>query len=194
MDYELGVIASKVDRPYRPARLVRQGLHHGVIPGQAGERLDRAAAAKIVVASLASLERGDPVELPAAVEPPSVTGPDLGGAKAVAEKAISAPVTAVVAGRKFQVSPQQLGRMLQLPTAKGAAPILGGKAADTFFARLSTKVGHPAHGAYFEPSGDEVSIVPAQPGSPSTCLGLPPRCSLRPSRRAPGWRTSSSAP
>jgi len=164
VDYELGVIASKVDRPFRPARLVRQGRKIRVIPGQAGERLDRSAAEKILVASLASLERGDPVELPTAIDPPAVTGPDLNGAKAVAQKVISAPVTAVVAGRTFQVSSQQLGRMLQLPTTKNGSPILGGKAADTFFSRISGKVGRPAHGAYFQASGDSVRIVPAQSG------------------------------
>jgi vancomycin resistance protein YoaR len=163
--YEIGLIASKVDKPYHPARLVRTGLHIRVIPGQAGERLDRAAATRIVVASLASLGReGGPVALPTAVDPPSVTGPDLNGAKAVAEKAISAPVTAVVAGRTFQVSPQQLGHMLQLPTTKGAAPVLGGAAADTFFTRIGAKVGRPAHGATFSASGDTVGILPAQSG------------------------------
>jgi vancomycin resistance protein YoaR len=162
--YEIGLIASKVDKPYRPARLVRKGLRIRVLPGQAGERLDQAAAAKIVIASLASFERGATVELPTAVEPPSVTGPDLNGAKAVAEKALSAPVTATVAGRTFQVSPQQLGRMLQLPTTKGSAPILGGAAADAFFARISREVGRPAHGATFTASGDTVGIIPAQSG------------------------------
>src|SRR5262249_43829268 len=126
--------------------------------------LDRAAAAKIVVASLASLERGETVELPTAVEPPAVTGPDLNGAKAVAEKALSAPVTAVVAGRTFPVSPQQLRHMLQLPTSKGAAPVLGGAAADAFFARISKQVGQPAHGATFSASGDTVGLIPAQSG------------------------------
>jgi vancomycin resistance protein YoaR len=164
VEYEIGLIASKVDKPYRPARLVRKGLHIQVIPGQAGERLDRAAAAKIVVSSLASLERGEPVALPTAVEPPAVTGPDLNGAKAVAEKALSAPVTAVVAGRTFQVSPQQLGHMLQLPTTRGASPILGGPAADAFFARIGKQVSRAAHGATFSASGDNVGIIPAQSG------------------------------
>jgi vancomycin resistance protein YoaR len=164
VDYELGVIAAKVDRPYQAARLVRKGLHISVIPGQAGERLDRVAAAKIVIASLAALERGEPVELPTSVEPPAVTGPDLNGAKAVAEKALSAPVTAVVAGQRLQVSAEQLGRMLQLPTTKGAQPVLGGNAADAFFARVSKRIGRPAHGATFEASGDTVGIVPAQSG------------------------------
>jgi vancomycin resistance protein YoaR len=164
VDYELGVIASKVDRPYRPARLLRSGLRIRVLPGQAGERLDRAAAAKVLVAALGSFDRGGDIQLPTAVEPPAVTGPDLNGAKAVAEKALSAPVTAVVAGRQFLVSPQQLGLMLQLPTAKGAAPILGGKAADTFFSRISAKVDRPAHGAVFTASGNTVGIIPAQSG------------------------------
>ena len=54
--------------------------------------------------------------------------------------------------------------MLQLPTRKGAAPVLGGTAADTFFARVSKKVGRPAHGASFQASGDTVGIVPAESG------------------------------
>ena len=164
VDYELGLIASKVDKPYHAARLVRHGVSIRVVPGQAGERLDRAASGKIVVAALASLDRGGAVTLPTQVAPPAVTGPDLNGAKVVAEKALSAPVTAVVAGTRFQVSPQQLGRMLQLPTAKGAAPVLGGPAADAFFARISKKVGRPAHGATFQASGSTVGIVPAQSG------------------------------
>ena len=45
VDYEIGLIAGKVDRPYKPARLVRQGpARSRSSPGQAGERLDRSAA------------------------------------------------------------------------------------------------------------------------------------------------------
>jgi vancomycin resistance protein YoaR len=162
--YEIGVIASRVDRPYRAARLVRHGLRIQVVPGQAGERLDRAAAARIVVASLAGLSRSGPVELPTAVEPPAITGPDLNGARAVAERALSAPVKVVAAGRTFELQPGQLARMLELPTTKGGTPILGGRAADAFFAKVNDKVGRSAHGASFEASGDRVSIVPAQSG------------------------------
>jgi hypothetical protein len=64
VDYEIGVIGSKVDKPYHAARLVRHGLRIQVMPGQAGERLDRAAAEKIVVTALASLSRSGPVDFP----------------------------------------------------------------------------------------------------------------------------------
>jgi vancomycin resistance protein YoaR len=164
VDYEIGVIGSKVDKPYHAARLVRHGLRIQVMPGQAGERLDRAAAEKIVVTALASLSRSGPVELPTAVEPPAVTGTDLNGARAVAERALSGPVKVVVAGRTFQLQPEQLGRMLELPTTKTGKPILGGKAADSFFSRIAKKVERPAHGASFAAYGDHVSINPAQSG------------------------------
>ena len=77
VNYEIGLIASKVDRPYKPARLVRHGLAVDIIPGQAGELLNRAAAAKIVISALASFNRSGAVELPTAVQEPSITGPDL---------------------------------------------------------------------------------------------------------------------
>jgi vancomycin resistance protein YoaR len=54
--------------------------------------------------------------------------------------------------------------MLQLPTTKGSRPVLGGPAANAFFARISEKVGRPAHGASFRVSGNEVDVVPAESG------------------------------
>ena len=103
LNYEIGVIAGKVDRPYKPARLVRHGLNIGIVPGQPGEALDRNDAAKILVAALAGLGCSGPVELPTAVQQPSITGPDLNGARAVAERAISAPVK-VIAGKRASSS------------------------------------------------------------------------------------------
>ena len=164
MNYEIGVIAGKVDRPYKPARLVRHGLNVGIIPGQPGELLDRHAAAKIVVAALAGLERSGPVELPTAVEQPAITGPDLNGARAVAERAISAPVKVIAGKRTFQLEPTQIARMLQLPTAKGGAPILGGAAANAYFAKLDRLVGRPASSAHFAAYGSRVVVVPAVTG------------------------------
>jgi vancomycin resistance protein YoaR len=162
--YEIGLIAAKVDRAYKPARLVRRKLQVRVIAGQAGERLDRDAAATIVVAALASLSRSGPVTLPTAVEPPAVTGPDLNGARAIAERAISAPVTVAVGSRRFQLQPARLAKMLQLPTTKHGKPKLGGPAADAYFARLDRLVGKPAHGAHFAAYGGKVVVVPAVTG------------------------------
>ena len=53
--------------------------------------------------------------------------------------------------------------MLQLPTTKGAQPVLGGPAADAFFARLDRRRA-PAHGATFAAYGDNVVVIPARPG------------------------------
>ncbi len=164
VNYEIGLIAGKVDRPYKPARLVRHGLAVDIIPGQAGELLNRAAAAKIVVSALASFNRTGSIELPTAVEQPSITGPDLDGARAVAERMISAPITLVAGARSFQVQPAQLARMLQLPTAKGAAPVVGGKVAAAYFAKLDRLVGRPASGAHFAAYGNRVVTVPAVTG------------------------------
>jgi vancomycin resistance protein YoaR len=134
------------------------------VSGQAGEQLNRPAARKLIVASLASLSRGGTVVLPTAVQPPAVTGRDLGGARVVAERAISAPVTLVAGKRQFQLQPQTLGRMLQLPTRKGAKPQLGGPAADAYFARLDRLVGRPARSAKFAAYGDRVVVIPAVTG------------------------------
>ena len=41
VNYELGLIAAKVDRANNPAKLVRTGLKLNIVPGQAGRRLDR---------------------------------------------------------------------------------------------------------------------------------------------------------
>ncbi|HEX4519503.1 MAG TPA: VanW family protein [Gaiellaceae bacterium] len=164
VNYEIGVIAGKVDRPYKPARLVRNGLNIEIIPGQPGEVLDRSAAAKIVVAALADLDRSGSVELPTAVQQPAITGPDLNGARAVAEQAISAPVKVTAGKRTFQLEPAQIARMLQLPTVKGGTPILGGAAATAYFAKLDRLVGRPARSAHFAAYGSRVVVVPAVTG------------------------------
>jgi vancomycin resistance protein YoaR len=164
LNYEIGVIAGKVDRPYKPARLVRHGLNIGIVPGQPGEALDRNGAAKILVAALAGLGRSGPVELPTAVQQPSITGPDLNGARAIAERAISAPVKVIAGKRAFQLDPGQIARMLQLPTVKGGAPILGGAAANAYFQKLDRLVGRPARSAHFAAYGSRVVVVPAVTG------------------------------
>ena len=83
LNYEISVIAGKVDRPYKPARLVRHGLNIGIVPGQPGEVLDRNDGREVLVAALAGLGRSGPVELPTAVQQPAITGPDLNGARSV---------------------------------------------------------------------------------------------------------------
>ena len=164
VNYEVGVMAAKVDQPDRPARLVRTGAHVEVVPAKAGEVLDRKAAEKIVVAALASLKRSGPVVLPTNVAEPTVTAADLHDARAVAEQALSAPVTLTLGQHRFKLEPNQLAPMLQLPASAGDNLVLGGSAADGYFAKLDRIVGQPAHGARFTATGDHVKLIPAQPG------------------------------
>ena len=54
VNYEVGLLGSKIDRPHREARLVRHGLTIRTIGGESGLELQRDQAAKLLVASLAS--------------------------------------------------------------------------------------------------------------------------------------------
>jgi vancomycin resistance protein YoaR len=54
--------------------------------------------------------------------------------------------------------------MLQFPRATGTQLVLGGPAADRYFATLGKTIGQPARGASFAASGDHVTVIPAQPG------------------------------
>jgi vancomycin resistance protein YoaR len=164
VSYEIGRIAAKVDQSDRPARLVRHGLKLGVVAGRSGIQLDRTAAKALILTSLASLKRSGPVQLPMAVDEPSVSASDLATAQADARQALAGPVKVVVAKQRFTLTPRQLAPMLQLPTAKGGKLVLGGAAANTYFSNLNKAVGQPARGARFDASGDHVSVIPQQPG------------------------------
>jgi vancomycin resistance protein YoaR len=164
VDYEVGLIAAKVDQPDRPARLVRHGSKVEVMPARAGEVLDRAAAAKTVVAALASLERSGPVELPTAIAQPTVTAADLNDARVAAQQVLSAPVTLTLGSQRFRLRPKQLARMLELPSSADGGLVLGGAAANAYFAKLDRIIGEPAHGAGFSATGDHVTLIPATPG------------------------------
>jgi vancomycin resistance protein YoaR len=164
VNYEVGLMAAKVDQPDRPARLIRHGAQVDVIPARAGEVLDRKTATTIVINALASLERSGPVALPTSVAEPTVTAADLDGARITAEKALSAPVTLTLGQHRFKLEPKQLAPMLQLPSSAGGSLVLGGSAANAYFAKLDSIVGQPASGAKFSATGDHVTLVPAKPG------------------------------
>jgi vancomycin resistance protein YoaR len=93
-----------------------------------------------------------------------VSGPAGAGARAVAERAISAPVTVVAGSRRLQLEPAQLAAMLQLPMKKNGKPSLGGTAADRYFAKLDKLFGKPARGAQFGAYGDKAVVIPAVTG------------------------------
>jgi vancomycin resistance protein YoaR len=164
LEYELQQIAKKVDRPQRPAALVRHGLRIAVVPGRVGRVLDRKVAADVVVHALSSLQRSGTVQLPLRPVPPEVTASRLSTAARRARLALSAPVSLELHGTLLQLTPRALAPLLRLPTAGETALHLGGPAAERWFDRFGRRLEQPARDAAFAVHGDTVSIVPARSG------------------------------
>jgi vancomycin resistance protein YoaR len=161
--YEVGRIAAAVDTPHREARLVRRGLHVDVQAGATGRVVDRAAAAKAIVAALASFSRS-PVALPVRVDPPTVTAASLAPARRVAERILSAPVTLTLGPTRWRLPRWRLATMLVLPARPGEAPRLGGAAADAYFAALERRTDTAPVDAGWAPTAGGIRLVAAKPG------------------------------
>ena len=159
VDYELRLLAKAVNRPHREARLVRRGLHITIAAGATGQTLDRAAARKVLVRSLASFARA-PVALPVTVDAPRVTVTTLAGRQRTASRVISAPVTLVAGPTRYRVPRWRLAKLLDLSTMRFSGPV-----ADAFFARLERNVDRPPRDADFAVSSDgSVHVVPSSLG------------------------------
>ena len=186
VNYEIGLIAGKVDQA-EPARAPRPSRAEA----DASSRARRGAGSTGPRRQGADPRRRSRASPAAArsscrrsVDQPSVSASRPGnGAGSGPSRRLSAPVNVVVGKRHFQLTPKQLAPMLQLPTTKGGSLVLGGAAANAYFARLDAIVGQPAHGARFSAYGDHVSVIPQQPG---VGLDVPAlgrrRCSPRRSR------------
>jgi vancomycin resistance protein YoaR len=163
--YELDRIASAVDRPQRPAALVRSGLRISAVAGVAGRRLDRTAAADTIVRSLSSVQPVDGVvPLPLVTVQPAVRTSDLASAADQARIALSAPVHLALGRTLLLLTPSRLAPLLQLPSGGQTSLRIGGPAAGRWFRRFSAQVQRPARNARFAVHGSRVSIVPARVG------------------------------
>jgi vancomycin resistance protein YoaR len=161
--YELDQLASKIDRPHVEARLVRHGLDVSVVPGRTGRALDRVAARRTLVAALASFERR-PVQLPVRIDRPAITAANLARTRATATRILSAPVVLARGAAGLVMSRRQLAKMLVLPKDGLGQVLLGGHAANAYFARLDRKLRTPARDATFAVDGAHIRIVPSQTG------------------------------
>jgi vancomycin resistance protein YoaR len=165
LQYELGLIANRVNRPAREAALVRRGSKIVVVPAQPGTVLDRAAAADTLVHALASLEKpAGPVALPLRTRQPHVRAATLARAAAQARIALSAPVQLVLGQTRWIVGPHRLAQLLQLPADGRTSVAIAGPAADNWLRRLGARVEKPAKDAGFAVDGSHVYVVPARPG------------------------------
>ena len=165
LEYALDQIAKDVDTPASNAKLVRRGLRIKVLQDATGTRLDRDAAAEVMVRRLGGLDRGSaPTTLPVSVTPPSVTEEMLAAPAARARVAISRPIVVKAAGRSFRVPRWRVAELLRLPQDGTSALAIGGPAADKYFRRLTNTVGRPPRDAGFAVYGEAVQVVPARDG------------------------------
>jgi vancomycin resistance protein YoaR len=159
LSYELGLLGKTIDTPHEDARLVRRGLHITIDPGSTGRSLDRTAARRLIVGSLASFSRA-PVRLPVRVDAPTVTIASLTTAQQTAAQVVSAPVTLVAGPTRFRLPRWRLAKMLDLTSLR-----LSGPAADGYFRRLERTVDRaPKDAGFAVDSHGGIRIVPAEPG------------------------------
>jgi vancomycin resistance protein YoaR len=165
LEYALDKIADDVDQSPKNARLVRRDLRIQVVPDATGTRLDRDAAAELIVRRLGQLDQTlRATALPVGVTPPEVTEEMLAAPAESARIAISRPIVVKAADRSFRVPRRRVAELLKLPQTGSASLAIGGPAADAYFHKLSTTVGRPPRDAGFAVYGETVQVVPARDG------------------------------
>jgi len=164
LGFELSRFGRAVYRPHRDPQLRLHGRVPVVISGSAGRKLDRPAAARIVVAALAGFSR-QPVVLPVRSEPTAVSAAQLAAAATRVRTALSGSVQMRWRGVHWTVTPDRLRAMLALPGGGTTTLGVGGPGAERYFARLGRALDRPARNAGFAvSSGGEVGIIPSRVG------------------------------
>jgi vancomycin resistance protein YoaR len=164
LGFELSRFGRAIYRPHRDPQLRLHGLVPVVISGNAGRKLDRPAAAHLVVAALAGFSR-QPVVLPVRSEPTVVSAAQLAAAAMRVRTALSGPVQMRWRDVHWTIAPYQLRAMLMLPGRGTTTVGIGGPRADRYFARLGRALDRPARNADFAVSpGGEVGIIPSRIG------------------------------
>jgi vancomycin resistance protein YoaR len=165
LDYELDKLARAIDRPNREAELRLRGLTPVVLPDRDGRALDRQAAARVIVQSLASLQRVAAVELPVRVEHANVTAADLEPAAGRAAVALSAPVRLAIGQTRYRLPRYRVAELLDLPGNGDRQLRVGGPGADRFFVRLTRVLDRkPRDADWAIGTGNTVRLVSARSG------------------------------
>jgi vancomycin resistance protein YoaR len=164
LNYELGLLAKRIDHPHRDAAIVRRGLAAHVVPGSTGTVLDRSAAAQTLVSALASFSR-HPVALPVSSDPPRVTPDDLAPALAQTKVALRSTVVLKRGPTRWRLPRREIASILRLPAHGRSALTIGGAGAATFFHRLAKQVNHPPrNGDWAVNSHGKLHLVASHPG------------------------------
>jgi vancomycin resistance protein YoaR len=162
--FEVNRMATAIDRQHREASLRLKGQSPVIVPAQSGRVLDRDAAARTIVQSLALLVRPPQVALPVGLDPPNVTAADLEPVAAQVRIALSAPVRLAIGPTRLRLPRYRIAEMLDLPTNGRRDLRIAGKGADAFFVRLQKQLGRPPRDADFAVTTKGIRIVGALVG------------------------------
>jgi vancomycin resistance protein YoaR len=199
LEFALDRISRAVDRDPLSAALVRRGLRVETVPERAGTRLEREAAAQLVVRQLGSLDRtgGTTVTLPVVTATPSVTAAMLAAPARRARVALSGPVVLRGTGRSWRLPRWRVAQLLSLPSDGATKLAIAGPLADDYFRALSRRVGKAPVDARFAVSGESIRILPSRDGTeldvPSTARALL-RAATRPTNRVAPLAVARAAP
>jgi vancomycin resistance protein YoaR len=198
LQYQVQLIARRVDRPARNAALVRRGARVVAVPAKPGLVLDRNAAQRTIVRELATLTRTDgTVQLPLRREAPSVTTADLARVARQARVATAAPVHLTLNQRRWRLSPRRVASLLELPRDGRTTLRVGGPAARQWLVKLGKRVARAPQDAGFAVDGSRVRVVPAQPGIRLDAAGTSRAllaAALRPVNRTAGLAVVTAQP
>ena len=159
LQYEVGRMAKAVDHPHVDAALVLRKLRAVVVPARGGAVLDKAAAADMIVGSLAGFQRGQ-IALPVRADEPRVRATDLAPAKAQVRTALARPVRMKLGVASWWLPKRQLAAILALPSHGSSALSVGGPGARAYFARLGRGIDKPPRDATFRPlASGRVAVV-----------------------------------
>ncbi len=165
LDIDLRRINAAVGTPHRDAAIALRGLEPRVVPGRTGRALDKATAGAAIVSALASLERGNVVQLPVVVDTPTATAADLAPAVAQLRTALSRRIRMSLGRSSWWLRPGQLASILSLPHGGSKSLAIGGKGAEGYFRRLGHGVGrHPRNASFAVSTSGNIRIVPSRPG------------------------------
>jgi vancomycin resistance protein YoaR len=158
-------VAAKVDRRAVPATIELKGLTPSIVPGRAGQVLDRAVATRLLVSSLAAFAGERRVALPLRIEPVRVTAASLAPVLRRLRTMLSAPVRLRYRAAYASVTPRQLASMIEVPAAGQRRLTIGGPASDRILDRLTKLVDRPAVDATFSIGANGLPrLVPSHDG------------------------------
>jgi vancomycin resistance protein YoaR len=198
LEFALDKIAVEVDRDPESAALVRRGLRIETVPDRSGSRLEREAAAQVIVRTLGSLDRsGSTTTLPVVTAAPPVTAAMLALPARRARVALSGPVVLRGAGRSWRLPRWRVAELLSLPSDGASKLALAGPLADEYFRALSRRVGKKPVDARFAVSGESIQVLPSKEGTeldvPATARALL-RAATRPTNRVASVAVARAAP